>query len=48
MSESQTIAVLKEAKAGMMVKDVCRKYGISSATYYKFQKKRSKLTALFI
>lgn len=28
-SETQIIAILKESEAGMLVKDVCRKHGIS-------------------
>lgn len=33
-SEEQIIAVLKEAKAGVKVADLCRKYGMSESTYY--------------
>ena len=36
-TETQTISILKEAEAGMAVKDVCRKNGISSPTYYKWK-----------
>lgn len=28
-TESQVVAILKEADAGMLVKDICRKHGIS-------------------
>lgn len=38
-SEEQIIKVLKEAEAGMKVSEVCRKYGISDATYYKWKSK---------
>jgi putative transposase len=38
-TESQIVAILKEADAGMLVKDVCRKHGISDATYYKWKSK---------
>ena len=38
-SESEIVAILKEADAGMAVKDVCRKHGISQATYYNWKKK---------
>lgn len=38
-SESQIVGILKEADSGVMVKDVCRKYGISDATYYKWKSK---------
>ena len=30
-TESQVVAILKEADAGMLVKDICRKHGISDA-----------------
>ena len=33
-SEEQIIAVLKEAEAGAKVLDLCRKHGISNATFY--------------
>jgi len=32
-SEEQIIAVLKEAEAGVKLLDLCRKYGMSDATY---------------
>jgi len=38
-TESQVVAILKEADAGMLVKDICRKYGISDATYYIWKSK---------
>jgi putative transposase len=38
-SESQIIGILKEADAGLQVKEICRKYGISDATYYTWKKK---------
>ncbi len=36
-SEEQIIAVLKEHEAGMATADVCRRHGISSATFYKWK-----------
>ena len=36
-TETQILSILKEAKAGMAVKDVCRKNGISSSTCYKWE-----------
>jgi len=33
-TEAQIVAILKEADAGMPVKDICRKHGISDANYY--------------
>ena len=38
-TESQIVAILKEADAGMKVSGVCRKHGISDATYYKWKSK---------
>lgn len=38
-SEEQIIAILKEHEAGMPTADVCRRYGISSATFYKYKAK---------
>jgi len=38
-TENQIVAILKEADAGMKVKDLCRKHGISDATYYKWKSK---------
>ena len=38
-SETQIISILKETEAGMLVKDVCRKHGISDATYYNWKSK---------
>jgi putative transposase len=38
-NESQIVGILKEADSGVLVKDVCRKYGISDATYYKWKSK---------
>ncbi len=38
-SEEQIIAILKEHEAGMPTADVCRRHGISSATFYKWKSK---------
>lgn len=38
-SEEQIIAILKEHQAGMPTADVCRRHGISSATFYKYKAK---------
>lgn len=35
----QIIGMLKEQEAGAKTADVCRKHGISSATFYKFKAK---------
>lgn len=44
-TESQIIAILKEADAGMKVKDLCRKHGMSDATYYKWKSKYGGMEA---
>ncbi len=36
-TEEQIIAVLKEGEAGAKVSDLCRKYGMSDATYYNWK-----------
>ncbi len=38
-TEQQIIAILKEQEAGMKTADVCRKHGISEATFYKYKAK---------
>ncbi len=38
-SEEQIIEVLKAADVGIKVPELCRKYGISGATYYKWKAK---------
>jgi putative transposase len=37
--EEQIIAILREQEAGSPTADVCRKHGISSATFYKWKAK---------
>lgn len=36
-TEEQIIGLLKEQEAGMTTADVCRKHGISQATFYKYK-----------
>ena len=38
-TESQIVAILKEADAGLPVGEVIRKHGISPASYYKWKSK---------
>ena len=44
-TETQIVAILKEADAGLKVSDVCRKHGISDATYYKWKSKYGGMEA---
>ncbi|PIT45867.1 transposase [Snodgrassella alvi] len=39
MTEHQIVAILKEAEAGIPVKELCRKYGIGNSTFYKWRDK---------
>lgn len=43
-SEEQIIAVVKEAEAGAKVLDLCRKHGISDATFYNWKAKYAGMT----
>jgi putative transposase len=38
-SEEQIIGILREQEAGSTTADVCRKHGISEATFYKWKAK---------
>jgi putative transposase len=38
-SESQIVRILKEVEGGRAVKEVCREYGFSDATYYNWRAK---------
>jgi putative transposase len=43
-TEEQIIAVLKEAEAGAKTEELCRKHGISPATFYNWKAKYAGLT----
>ena len=36
-SDSQIMAILKQAEAGTPVPELCREYGMSSASFYKWR-----------
>ncbi len=38
-TEEQVFAILREGEAGGTVKEVCRRHGVSPATYYKWKSK---------
>ena len=44
-SETQIVSILKEADAGRPVKEICRKHGISNATYYKWKSRYGGMEA---
>jgi putative transposase len=44
-TETQIVAILNEADAGMPVKEICRKHGISDATYYNWKSRYGGMSA---
>src|SRR5512139_894798 len=44
-TETQIISILKEADAGVPVKEICRQHGISDATYYNWKSKYGGMEA---
>ncbi|WP_260306370.1 IS3 family transposase, partial [Xanthomonas sp. 3075] len=47
-TDSQIIAVLKQAEAGTPVPELCREHGISSATFYKWRSKFGGMDASMV
>ena len=45
MTESQIVSILKEADAGVPVKELCRQHGIASSTFYKWKSKYGGMEA---
>ena len=43
-TEEQIIGVLKEAEAGAKTKELCRKHGLSEATFYNWKAKYAGMT----
>ena len=43
-TEEQIIAVLKEGEVGAKIGELCRKYGMSDATYYNWKRKYAGMT----
>ncbi len=44
-TEPQIIKIIKEVKAGRLVKKVCREYGIADTTYYNWKSKYGGMEA---
>lgn len=44
-TETQIVSILKEADAGIPIKELCRKHGISDATYYNWKSKYGGMEA---
>jgi len=47
-TDSQILAVLKQAEAGTPVPELCRTHGISSATFYKWRARYGGMDASMI
>ena len=44
-TESQIVSILKQAEAGTSVTDLCREYGMSSASFYQWRSKYGGMDA---
>ena len=44
-TETQIVRILKEVEGGRQVKEICREYGISDATYYNWKAKYGGMDA---
>ena len=44
-TEEQIVNILKEAQAGVRTEDLCRKYNVSTNTFYKWRQKYSGMEA---
>jgi|TARA_R110000782_G_scaffold248700_1_gene335717 putative transposase len=44
-SDSQILAILKQAENGVPVPELCREYGMSSASFYKWRAKYGGMDA---
>lgn len=44
-TETQIIKILKEVEGGRLIKEVCREYGVSDATYYNWKSKYGGMDA---
>jgi putative transposase len=44
-TESQVVAILADGESGLALGDVCRKHGISNATYYQWKRNYAGVSA---
>lgn len=47
-TDSQILAILKQAEGGVPVPDLCREHGMSSATFYKWRSKFGGMDASMV
>ena len=45
LTESQIVAILKEAEAGIPLPELCRRHGIGQSTFYKWRSKYGGMEA---
>lgn len=45
LTEEQIVSALKESEAGAKTDDICRRHGVSSATFYSWRKKYGGMEA---
>jgi len=43
-TEEQIVTILKESAAGLKTDELCRKYGVSQNTFYKWRQKYAGMT----
>lgn len=47
-SEAQILAILRQAEGGVPVADLCRKHGMSNASFYKWRAKYGGMDASMV
>ena len=47
-TDAQILAILKQGEGGVPVADLCRKHGISNATYYNWRSRYGGLDAAML
>lgn len=47
-SEAEIVKVLKEVEGGRLVKEICREYAISEATYYNWKSKYGDMEESYV
>ncbi|SIS78136.1 putative transposase [Insolitispirillum peregrinum] len=47
-TETQIIAILRQAEGGILIAELCREHGMSSASFYKWRAKYGGMDAAMI
>ncbi len=48
LSEVQMVKILKQHESGVSVKELCKEYGVSAATFYNWKSKYGEIYKYFI